>query len=33
LSKGPLDPETYLPALKRLQIDMTMVGGEIVHQA
>ena len=33
LSKGPLDPETYLPALKRLQIDLTMIGGEIVHQA
>jgi hypothetical protein len=32
LSKGPLDPEAYLPALKRLQIDMTMVGGEIVYQ-
>jgi hypothetical protein len=33
LSKGPLDPETYLPALKSLRIDMTMVSGEIVHQA
>ncbi len=33
LSKGPLNPETYLPALKRLQIDLTIIGGEIVHQA
>ncbi len=33
LSKEPLDPETYIPALRGLQIEMTMVGGEIVYQA
>lgn len=33
LSKGPLDSETVIPTLKSLRIVMTIVGGEIVHQA
>jgi len=33
LSKEPLDPETFIPALKSLRIDMTIVGGKVVYQA
>jgi predicted amidohydrolase YtcJ len=33
LWEGPLDPEALISTLKTLQVDVTMVGGEIVHQA
>ena len=33
LSGKPLDPKVYIPALKRMQIDMTMIGGKVVYQA
>jgi len=33
VAEGPLDPDAYVRGLKPLQIDTTIIGGEIVYQA
>ena len=33
LSTKPLDPNVYIPLLKRMQVNMTVIGGEVVYQA